>query len=309
MGEGERHGIVAQDGVPVEGFGALRADHFVDVGRAADGLAVADRQVVALHEILGEDLPVGVPDVVFAECFRVAGEIQMGDHRLGFGEGFGRRRRVRIERHHDEAEPFLAAHGRQLHVGLAEALVAAHRRGAAQGAVEIVGPGVIGADDGAGIATPFQQRRHAVAADVGHRPQRAVAVTQHDDRLAGDLHRQVVAGVLQCVGPAGADPFLGEDVLEFEGEEIRRRVDRARHRLRRFEANGDVRLQFVGGRRDGRMDVHGVTCSIESFQTAGCPLPSDHAIIPGAYFPIRSSPAAPTTLRHRSDDSRLHRAG
>ena len=80
-----------EDRVPVEMRRRGLADHLVELRQSADGAGMADRQVVALHEVLGEDLPVGVPDETLVEPFGVVGEIEGADQVFDIGEMFGHR--------------------------------------------------------------------------------------------------------------------------------------------------------------------------------------------------------------------------
>ena len=229
MRQRDLEAVVLQDGVEVEGGTARRADHLVQLGEAADRRGMADRQVVALHEVLGEHLPVGVPDVVLVEGLDIVLHAEVGDERPGFGQAFGDGRGVAVERHEDPTEPFLAADGRQSVVLAAEVAVQRHRRRATQGAIEVVGPGVIGADDAAHPAAAGQQRRHAVQADVGEGAQAAVAVAHHGDRLAGDVPGEVVAWLLQRGGAADAEPFAAEQAVELGVQKGLRGIDLGRH--------------------------------------------------------------------------------
>ncbi len=124
---------------------------------------------------------------------------------------------------------------------------------------------MIGADDGAGVAAPFQKRGHAVAADVGHGADLPVAVAQHDDGFAGDGHRQIVTGVRQRLGPPGAEPFLREDVLLLLAEELGRGIDRLRHGAGLREGTGDIGAKLGGGGKGG---VHGRTFAAERQQVS-----------------------------------------
>ncbi len=90
---------------------------------------------------------------------------------------------------------------------------------------------MVGAGDGAHVPRAFQQHRHTVQAHIRHGADRAVTVTQHHDRLPGDLAGHIVAGVRQRAGPANADPFPGENAFLFAREELGRGIDRGWHRL------------------------------------------------------------------------------
>ena len=252
----ERQTLVLWEPMDVECRVTLRAVDLAKARIGADSRAVADRQVVALHVVLGQDLPVGVPDMGFAEGLGVVLKAEIGDHfiqRRQPGEdciGFG------VQRDVDPAEPFFTTDRRQTKVFLAETVVALHSRRTAQCAVQIVGPGVIGAGDCADVATPLQQRRHAVQADIRHRPEHLVAATHHHDRLAGNNAGNVVAGFRQRTGAADADPVMAKHRLQFTVKEGFRRIDAGRHRPRvlKWPGGGLLELEDRVGRGFG--DVH-----------------------------------------------------
>ena len=113
---------------------------------------------------------------------------------LDLGELYSNRGRIRVEGHHDPAEPFLAAQLPQAVaiLALAEALVLVHRGGATQRTVEIVAPGMVRADDHLAVARALQERRHAVQADIGHGAEHTRLVAQHDERLAREFVSEIV---------------------------------------------------------------------------------------------------------------------
>ena len=108
-------------------------------------------------------------------------------------------------------------------VGQAGAFVVVLERHRHQLAVELVGPRVIGAaQELARIALAFMQQLAAlVRAAVQAHGHRAVGLAQHDERLAGDLGRVVVARPGHQAGVAQEDPgtlpqpFLFEPVDPF----------------------------------------------------------------------------------------------
>ncbi len=191
---------------------------------------MANRQVVALHEILGEHLPVRVPHMGLAEALDVVFHLVLGDHLFQRAQRRGDARTILVEGDVDPAEPFLAADRRQDVVVLAEAGGLGHERRPSQVAVEAIGPGVIGADDRTLVAGAFQQGRHAMQADIGEGAQLAVLVAQHHDRLAGKLVGEIVASIGEPIRAADANPFLREDCLDLASEEFRARIHARRHR-------------------------------------------------------------------------------
>ena len=230
-----------------------RTDHVVQLREAADRAGMTDRQMIALHEILGQNLPIGVPNMGLAKRFDIGLHLEIVDEVLDLGELRRNWRRLGIERHHRPAEPGLAADLRQLVILLAETDVARHRRRPAQRPVEIIAPAMIGADDRAAIAGALQERRHAMAAHVGHRPQFAVLAADDDNRFARQLIGQVVAGVRQRAGAPDADPLAGEDVFQLALEEPLARVNARRHGARGFERPIDIGDQLA----DRRVEGHG----------------------------------------------------
>jgi hypothetical protein len=63
---------------------------------------------------------------------------------------------------------------------------------------------VIGADDAPAIAAALQQPHHPVQADIGEAADAAVLAADGDDRLIVDRIGQVVAGIGDLRGQAGA---------------------------------------------------------------------------------------------------------
>ena len=93
----------------------------------------------------------------------------------------------------------------------------AHLVGGAQKlAGEIVGPAVIGADEGAGIAAALRHRRAAMAADVGEGPDLAVGAAGHQHRHAGHVLGEVVAGLGQPRRQAHEDRPLAEQPVALQ---------------------------------------------------------------------------------------------
>ena len=152
----QRQSVVLHDVVVVEGRRAFGAGHLQQVNGAADGGGMADRQMVAFHEILGQHLPVGGPAEGFTKGFAVAGHIQIANQRVDIGQLRRRVWRIRVQRHQNPALPHLRAHLRQADPVLAEVLVQGHRRGTTQGTVEVVGPGMIRTDNRPHRPAPLQ---------------------------------------------------------------------------------------------------------------------------------------------------------
>ena len=194
--------------------------------------AMQHRQVVAFHEVLGKDLPVGIPHVLFIEGFDVVGHAVCVDESAQFGELRMNGRRVLVERHVDPALPFLTTHGGQLVAFLAEARLPIHHRCPAQRAIERIIPRMVRAHDPAHIAASFKQHRHTMQAHIRHRLELHLLVAQDHDRLCADACRQIVAGRFQRACAADALPFAFEDIALFQRQEFCRRIDTRRHGVR-----------------------------------------------------------------------------
>jgi hypothetical protein len=113
---------------------------------------------------------------------RVDVEAVSGHHRRQVAEGVPQRPRVEVGVDEHERPPGVHLNGHEAELVRLEAglVLAARRR--AQGPVEPVGPGVVGALDGAPPLRLVHEDRPAVAADVKEGPQPALAVKRHDHR-------------------------------------------------------------------------------------------------------------------------------
>ena len=182
--------------------------------------------VVALQAVVAEDLPVeghAAAARLIAGCLHGViaprpqpldpGQVgqDIGEHvacLLGQGGGRG------IEVDEDHAELDLDPHGAEGEIGLVEALDVLAVARAAQGAIQAIGPGMVGAgDDRLEVAAAAQQLVGPVAADVVKAAQHAVAPAHHGDGLVDDRHGDVVAGLLQVGDMAGILPAAVEDAL------------------------------------------------------------------------------------------------
>ncbi|MCY1221034.1 hypothetical protein D9M72_330750 [compost metagenome] len=217
------------DPVIVERLMARRTLHLVELGVRPHGRPVQHGQVITFHEVLSQDLPVGVPDVLFLEGLDVVLHAVVGDEVFELAQVFGNRRQAVIEGHVHPALPYLATHAGQLVVALAEPALAMHLRRSAQFPLQVIAPRVVRTDDGAHIPAALQQYRHAMQADVGKRADFVLVVAQHHHRLASDVAGHVIAGLLQAAGAAHAQPLGAKQMLFLEFQELRRGVDRRRH--------------------------------------------------------------------------------
>jgi hypothetical protein len=129
------------------------------------------------------------------------------------GEGGLERRPAGIGVHEHERPPGVHLdRGEAELVGIEPGLVRG-ARGAAQPAVEPIGPGVVRALDRAAPLRLADQEGAAVAADVQERAQVAVAVERHDHRQAAHVRREDAAGAAELGGVAGVLPRALEDLL------------------------------------------------------------------------------------------------
>ena len=155
---------------------------------------MAHGEVIALHEIFGEHLPVRVPDKFFLEVLDIVFHAVIGDQFLNVGKFLVRRLRIGIEGDHHPAQPFLAADLRQAVVVFAEAFIVRHGGCGAERTIEVVAPAVIGADDGSGIALVLQKDGHAMQANIGLGVQCTVPVTDHHDGLVSEFQGYIITG-------------------------------------------------------------------------------------------------------------------
>src|SRR5258708_30830639 len=91
-----------------------------------------------------------------------------------------------------------------------------------EGAVEIVGPGVVGTDNSAGTMSggAVEKLRGPMAADVEERLDAAAAPANCDNGLAEELQRMVIARVRNVVEMANDLPRCGEHLLLFGAQKI-----------------------------------------------------------------------------------------
>ena len=205
-------------------------------GEVVDAL-VEPAGVIALHEVLGHDLPV---ERQVGHGGRVDGhhvlDVEVG-HRLVEAAQPGRQRLGPVvEVDEDETLPHLGAQPRQPDVGLVEPVGPVHVGRADQAAVEVVGPPVVRAAEGVAVARGLRRRLEPlvrgplgrggdahgpVLAHRAHHVHLAGLVASHDEGLAGHGGGVEVARVGYLVGPADAYPLPLVDGLHLEVEEPR----------------------------------------------------------------------------------------
>ena len=177
-------------------------------------LGVDAGAVVALGEVLDDELPVAF-HVVFdaGRHLELAGVVVLeeiaGPAERRIGEQASRiGAKMRVE----EALPLFERDLVETEAGLVEVLRRKDVRRGQQLAIEAVGPGVIGADDDAveGAALRRAERRPAVPTGVVKSVQDLLPVPRDENAAAGDVHRDVVAGVGDLARPSYADPPVVE---------------------------------------------------------------------------------------------------
>src|SRR5262249_54220767 len=87
-----------------------------------------------------------------------------------------------------------------------------------------VRPAMVGTLETAGVAASLRHLDAAVDAHVVVGRELALAGAGDDDRLAGDAHGHVVAGVRQFLDSADIEPVTHEKLLDIEPVELRRGV-------------------------------------------------------------------------------------
>ena len=217
--------------------------------------------VVALHVVVDHDLPSRVLAGIAEEVDGMGVHIQVVEVRhatakVGLHLACEAREalRVVIEIDEDAVAEELEPYRTQPEVGPVEARPLRGVAGGAQPAFTLVGPGVIGADDGrahvaAGLA---QQLVPAMAAHVVEGPQDAVSALDDEDVLVADRQRHVVAGLGEGGSMRDVLPGAVEDRLLLAPEHRRARVVLRRQGERgpRLVRDGSLHCGQIGGRRD-----------------------------------------------------------
>ena len=128
--------------------------------------------------------------------------------------GLALAQRRRLHEHHAMLLGGRQAHQavrREIHAG--EACLVGR---AQQAAGPVIGPGVVGADEDAGIAAALGNRCAAMAADIGEGAKRAVAAAGQQHRHAGDILGQVIARLGQPGRQAHEDRARAEQPVALE---------------------------------------------------------------------------------------------
>ena len=166
--------------------------------RDLDQPGVDPRQVVVLHKVFADQLPVSVDVVLDAARQAVLVEAIPSELPDEVAELVLDRRRVGVEADEDETAPLCNPHRVQAHLSDIEGLDVGHVEGRAlidghfalgrkqrrteAGAIEVVGPGVVRArEEALDLARALTQPRATMATDVVVRAQLACLIARDDD--------------------------------------------------------------------------------------------------------------------------------
>ena len=131
-----------------------------------------------------------------------------------------------------------------------------HQPRVAQAAVEVVGPGVVGADELPGRATVFEaDARATVPTDVGEGADLPVFPAHQNDGFVEQVEQHVVARAGDFVGQPGKVPFAHHHRFDIGGEYLVGGVEGLLHRKTRPVSREQVGNRPRGGY--GAMLVHG----------------------------------------------------
>ena len=209
-----------------------------------------DLAVVALEEVLADDLPVRLdlrlPALVEDELVDV--EPELCDLRGHRAERLGERLRVALRVHEEERPPRVDGDAAEAELARREVGELLRARRAPERAVEPVRPRVVGALDRLALARPLGDREAAVPADVQEGAQLAVARARDDDRRAARARRRVRAGLRQLAEMPGVLPRRAEDALLLAAQDLRVAVPAVRERFLHL-ANVSRRTMLVWTQR------------------------------------------------------------
>ena len=177
--------------------------------------AVQIGAMIRLDAVLQLRLPVPVAALDLGDRHRDHLVDMVGLERLGqLAERRRQRLGVGIEIGEDEAVPDLDLVRGQMRLRLQplQADRVVHRGRRDQMAVEAVGPGVErAAEQASGVARALAQQMAAMRADRREDADLHVLVAHHDERLVAHVDAHEIAGVLDLVHPAQAQPASHED--------------------------------------------------------------------------------------------------
>src|SRR5579871_4888578 len=197
---------------------ALAASHHGDSRRRdvrLDGGLVNVKQVITLHRVFRDHLPVCIPYFTLVD-----GGVHLFEpivRKLLIETAQARRQRLGlvIESHTYEAGPDFNAQFRQATFLPIKPPRLLHIRRTDQLPVQIVGPGVIRALKRPGVPTVIFQAGPSMATDSRERADLPAMPAHHQERFARDLETEVVPLVRNLVHPAGEEPLAPENAVEF----------------------------------------------------------------------------------------------
>ena len=191
-----------------------------------------DLAVVALEEVLADDLPVrlelGLPARVEAKGVDV--EPELGDLRRHRAERLGERLRSRCVFDEHERAPGVDGGAAEAELVLREVRLLVRPRRRAERAVEAVRPRVVRALQRLALALALGDREAAVAADVEERAQLAVACARDDHRRLPRAPREERPRLGKLPEMADVLPRGAEDPLLLAAQDLRIRVPAIRKR-------------------------------------------------------------------------------
>ena len=244
--------------------GAVELEVVAAGGRAdLAQLGVDEGAVVALVVVLEHHLPVAGQVVGVAGQGDEPRRLVGGDQLVEGADVLGERRGVAGAVDEQEPVPALQRQLDQAVLAGSELGVVAEPRGCPQGPVQVVGPGVVGAEHGppAGLLAHPEQLVAAVAAGVGEGPHPPVGPPDQQHPGPADPHRPLGAGGLQVALAAHAGPGPGEEAFLLEGEHPRRGVGvPGEHAALAERLQGRLEVDRVEGRSGGVQ--HGRTSNL-----------------------------------------------
>ena len=235
----------------VEGLDPIRAQ-VRGVGAAV--FRVRGCAVVTLVIVLNEQLPVGLHFVAFAVRNPGAVEAEGRQRAVDFGAQLIETGGIIGQRNEDQAVEHLTGHRLQPQPVLIQ--LRPHQPRVAQAAVEVVGPGVVGADELPCRAAVFEaDARAAVPADVGEGADLPVFPAHQNHGLVEQVEQHVVARAGDFVGQPSEVPFAHHHRFHVGGEYLVGGVEGLLHRKTRPVSREQVGNRSRGGY--GAMVVHG----------------------------------------------------
>jgi len=198
---------------------------------------VCDLAVVALEEVLADDLPVrlelGFPPRVEDEVVDV--EAELGDLCRHRSKCIRERLRLGGDVDEDERAPALDRHGLEPELALREVGLLLRPWRGPQRSVEPVRPRVVRTLQRLAPSFAFGDDEASMPADVHERAQHVVARARHDHGRAGCAAGEVRAGLRQPAAVADVLPRRSKDELLLAAEDLRIRVpavgERVLHRV------------------------------------------------------------------------------